>query len=212
MESVRDRVRRRAALPGSCLLLIAAAAMGLQGCGPSASDKAEPRLEQAGQPVNPVNAARHIVGARTSVALGDTKAAEAHVRAMASDVLRSARVYDTSRPIDHEAARTAVRPLPGVRSSVWMDHENFIVMVDGASYHSMQMIDKVCLALQPLGDTLAVVVNVQDVTATTPDGATTLSRNCQLSEGQRAFMQKKREVDVVSRELRDTFRKQQGRE
>jgi hypothetical protein len=212
MESVRNRVRRRAAPPGSCLLLIAAAAMGMQGCGPSASDKAEPRLELAGQPVNPVNAARHIVGARTSAALGDTNAAEAHVRAMANDVLRSARVYDPSRPIDHEAARTAVRPLPGVRSSVWMDRENFIVMVDGASYHSMQMIDKVCLALQPLGDTLAVVVNVQDVTATTPDGATTLSRNCQLPEGQRAFMQKKREVDVVSKELRDTFRKQQGRE
>ncbi|MEO8460371.1 MAG: hypothetical protein ABI451_07575, partial [Dokdonella sp.] len=68
---------------------------------------------------------------------------------------------------------------------------------------------KVCLALEPLGDTLAVVVNVQDVTAHTPDGATTLSRNCQLQEGERAFLQKKREIDAVSAGLRDTFKKQQ---
>ncbi|HET9032744.1 MAG TPA: hypothetical protein VFN25_07555 [Dokdonella sp.] len=191
-------------------MLIAPVAMGMHGCAPSDSDTAEARPEQAGQPVNPVKMARHITGTRASAAPGDSKTAEAHVRAMTDDVIRSARVYDTSRPIDHEAARTAVRPLPGVRSSVWMDRENFIVMVNGASYHSMKMIDKVCLALQPLGDTLAIVVNVQDVTATTPDGATTLSRNCQLPEGQRAFMQRKREVDVVSKELRDTFREQQG--
>ena len=69
----------------------------------------------------------------------------------------------------------------------------------------MDMIDTVCLSLEPLGDTLAIVVNVQDVTATIPDCATTLSSNCQLPEGQRAFMQKKREVDVVSRELLVTF-------
>lgn len=47
------------------------------------------------------------------------------------------------------------------------------------------------------GDTLAIVVNVQDVAARTPDGARTLSRNCQLPEGVRAFMQAKRKVDVV---------------
>ena len=212
MESVRESGRLCAAQSFSCMLLIAAAAIALQACGPSTSDTADPRPEQAGQAVNPISMARHISGARTSAALGDNKAAEAHVRALGNDLLRSARVYDPSRPINHEAARTAVRPLPGVRSSVWMDHENFIVMGDGANNRNMKMIDKVCLALQPLGDTLAVVINVQDVTATTPDGATTLSRNCQLPEGQRAFMQKKREVDVVSKELREAFKKQQGRE
>jgi len=106
-------------------------------------------------------------------------------------------------------ARTAVRPLPGVRSTVWLDAANFVVMVDGAQHRSMDMIDRVCLALEPLGDTLAVVVNVQDVTAKNPDGAMTLSRNCQLPEGQRAFMQAKRQVDVASPELRRTFRAQQ---
>lgn len=155
---------------------------------------------------------RHIAGARSSVATGDSKAAEEHVRAMANDVLRSARVYNPMRPIDHEAARAAVRPIRGVRSSVWLDHENLVVMVDGAKHRNMAMIDQVCLALEPLGDTLSVVINIQDVTATTPDGATTLSRNCQLREGERAFMQKKREVDVVSKELRETFKGQQERD
>lgn len=37
-------------------------------------------------------------------------------------------------------------------------------MVGDARHRSMDMIDQVCLALEPLGDTLAVVVNVQDVT------------------------------------------------
>ena len=85
-------------------------------------------------------------------------------------------------------------------------------MVDGAKHHNMAMIDTVCLALEPLGDTLAILVNIQYVTATTPDGATTLSRNCQLPEGQRAFMQKNREVDVVSGELHETFKKAAGAE
>lgn len=211
MDSVRKCERRRIARSCIQLGLIAIAAVGTQGCGPPASDTTEPRPEHAGKPVNPASLARHITGARASAALGDSKAAEAHVRAMANDVLRSARVRDPFRPIDRESARTAVRALPGVRSSIWLDHENFVVMVDGARHRNMAMIDRVCVALEPLGDTLAIVVNVQDVTATTPDGATTLSRNCQLPEGQRAFMQKKREVDVVSGELRETFKKQQGR-
>jgi hypothetical protein len=50
----------------------------------------------------------------------------------------------------------------------------------------MAMIDRVCVALEPLGDTLAVVVNLQDATAKNGDEAITLSRNCQLPEGQNA--------------------------
>ena len=186
----------------------------LAGCAPSASETATEKRkpQRAGQPINPCEMAENITAARASAAHGDTQAAEKHIKAIATGITRSARMPDVHRAIDHESARTAVRPIPGVRSSVWMDHENFIVMVAGASHRSMDMIDNVCLALEPLGDTLAIVVNVQDVTATTPDGATTLSRNCQLPEGQRAFMQRKREVDVVSNELRDNFKKQQGQE
>ncbi|MEO7363693.1 MAG: hypothetical protein ABI120_25405, partial [Gemmatimonadaceae bacterium] len=86
---------------------------------------------------------------------------------------------------------------------------DFVVMVGDQQHRSMAMIDEVCFALEPLGDTLAVVVNVQDVTAKNPDGATTLSRNCQLQEGERAFLQAKREVDVVPKETRERFKEMQ---
>ena len=213
MDSVVASRRQCAGKPIVRMLLVALNATSVTACGPSASESAQEarKPQQAGQPVSAAEMARHIAGARSSVATGDSKAAAEHVRAMANDVLRSARVYNPMRPIDHEAARAAVRPIPGVRSSVWLDHENLVVMVDGPGHRNMAMIDQVCLALEPLGDTLSVVINVQDVTATTPDGATTLSRNCQLPEGQRAFMQKKREVDVVSKELHETFKGQQER-
>jgi hypothetical protein len=115
------------------------------------------------------------------------------------------------RPIDHETARATVRPIDGVRSSLWLDRENFVVMVAGQQRRTMDMIDRVCVALEPLGDTLAVVVNVRDVTAKNGDEAETLSRNCQLPEGQRAFLQAKREVDVVAREVRERFKRMQQR-
>lgn len=124
--------------------------------------------------------------------------------------LRQAGMPDVSRPVDHEAARMAAKAVPSVRTALWLDRENFIVMVDGSRYRSMAMIDQVCVALEPLGDTLAVVVNVQDVTAQHADGATTLSRNCQLPEGQRAFLQRKRQVDVVAPEVRAQFKDQQA--
>ena len=102
------------------------------------------------------------------------------------------------------------RPLTGVRSVVWMDHNNMLVMVGGAAYRNMAMVDRVCDALDPLGDTLAVVVNVEDVTATTSEGADAVSRNCQLPEGQRAFLQPKRQIDVLDPATRKAFKAQQG--
>jgi hypothetical protein len=171
---------------------------------------AEPgRPQQAGQPINPYVAASHIAGARVAALVGDTRDAGAHINALAHDLARSERLPDVTRPIDHEAARAAVRPLPGVRSAIWLDAANFVVMVDGAQHRSMEMIDRVCLALEPLGDTLAVVVNLQDVGAKSPDAAMTLSRNCQLPEGQRAFLQANRQVDVLAPALRRTFKAQQ---
>ncbi|MBS0224928.1 MAG: hypothetical protein JSS25_01125 [Proteobacteria bacterium] len=54
-----------------------------------------------------------------------------------------------------------MRSLSGVRSSAWADRENLIVMVEGAIYRSDAMIDAICRELDPLGDTLAVVVHVE---------------------------------------------------
>ena len=136
-----------------------------------------------GKPVNPVKLAPPLHAARVAAVTGNNKAAEAHIKAVASDITRSARMLDPHRPIDHEAARAAVRPIEGVRTSLWLDRENFVVMVGGQRHRSMAMIDWVCVALEPLGDTLAVVVNVQDVTAKNGDEAKTLSRNWQLAEG-----------------------------
>lgn len=165
--------------------------------------------QRAGQPLDAYEIAGHLVAARADALIGNARGAQKHVNAIAHDVMRSARVPDVSRRIDHEAARAAVRPLDGVRSAIWLDRDNLVVMVDGLQYRSMTMIDRVCGALDPLGDTLAVVVNLQDVTARDADAAMTLSRNCQLSEGELAMFQRKRNLDVVTPELRRTFKSQQ---
>jgi hypothetical protein len=193
------------------VLLIGLAAFCMAACGERPSDKvaAKPRPQQAGQPINSYATAGHILGARAAVVAGDTRAAEQHINAMANDLARSARIRDVRRPVDHEAARVAVRPLPGVRSSVWIDADNLLVMVDGQKFRNMDMIDQSCLSLEPLGDTLGVVVNLQDVAARNGDEAETLSRNCQLPQGERAFMQAKRQVDAVSPRVREQFKKMQ---
>lgn len=169
-----------------------------------------PRPPQAGQTRDAAAAAAHVLAARGAALRGDNAAVQQEAAAASDAFMRAARVPNPSRPIDREAARAAVRPLPGVRTAVWMDAANLIVMVDGQAYRTQAMIDRVCLALDPLGDTLAVVVNLQDVTAKNPDDAATLSRNCQLPEGQRAVGQGRRPIDAVSPELLETFKKQQG--
>lgn len=194
------------------LFCLGLSALTVGACGRQAADERaeQPRPQQAGQPVNPVKLAAHLQAARVAAVTGNNKAAEAHIKAVASDITRSARMPDPHRPIDHEAARAAVRPIEGVRTSLWLDRENFVVMVGGRQHRSMGMIDRVRVALEPLGDTLAVVVNVQDVAATNGDEAETLSRNCQLAEGERAFLLKKREVDVVASKVRGRFKRMQG--
>jgi hypothetical protein len=194
------------------LIAAAVASAVLAGCTETPGDGSTEtgrRPQQAGQPVDPLATAGHLVAIDAAALANDPRAVQAHAQAMQKDLLRSMRLPDASRPIDHEAARAAVRPLPGVRSSAWIDRSNLLVLVAGSRYRSMDTIDRVCLALEPLGDTLAVVVNLQDVTATTSEGADTLSRNCQLAEGERALLQPKRQVDVLDPELRKVFRAQQ---
>jgi hypothetical protein len=157
-----------------------------------------------------VAVAGHIASIRVAALTGNQRAEQANVKAFSDDFRKSMRIPDATRPIDHEAARAAVRPLDGVRSSVWMDRSNFIVMVDGAQYRSAATINRVCNALAPLGDTLAVVVNVQNVNAKTSQEADTLSRNCQLPEGERAFLQPKRQIDALDPATRRAFEAQQS--
>lgn len=135
--------------------LIGAVAVCATACQRQAADTAaeKPRPQQAGQALNPYATAGHIAGARAALLTGNQQAAQQHVEAMARDVARSARLRDTRRPIDHEAARAALRPMPGVRSVLWLDADNLAVMVDGQTYRNMDMIDRLCVALEPLGDT-----------------------------------------------------------
>jgi hypothetical protein len=195
------------------LIAAAVACTALSGCTEAPGDgtaETTRRPPQAGRPVDPLATAGHLAAIDAAALTGDQRAVQAHMQGMQKDMMRAMRVPDASRPIDHEAARAAVRPLPGVRSSIWIDRGNLLVMVAGSRYRSMDTIDRICLALEPLGDTLAVVINLQDVTATTFEGADTLSRNCQLAEGERALLQPKRRVDVLDPELRRVFQAQQG--
>jgi hypothetical protein len=105
-------------------------------------------------------------------------------------------------PIDHEAARAALRPIAGVRNTAWLDASSLVVTVDGSGAKTPTMIDTICRTLEPLGDTLPVVVNLREFNARSMDVATTLSRNCQLPREQ--LMQVSREIDVVAAGLRDT--------
>jgi len=57
---------------------------------------------------------------------------------------------------------------------------------------------------------LAVVVNVQDMTATTSEGAEYVSRNCQLQPGDRALGQANRKVDVLDPATLRAFKAQQS--
>lgn len=184
-------------------LFFGLAALGTFARGREVADEraGDPRSQQAGQPVNPVKLAAHLRAARVAAVTGNSKAAEEHSTALAADLTRSARMPDPHRPIDHEAARAAMRPIEGVRTSLWLDRENFMVMVGGQQQRSLGTIDRVCVALEPLGDTLAVCVNVQDVAAKNGDEAETLSE-LPLAGGKRVYLQAKRRVDVVAPEVR----------
>ncbi len=157
----------------------------------------------------PLAVAGHMLAAQVAATRGNRQAARAQQEAARRQYLHDMRMPDPARIIDPEAARVVVVPLPGVRGVVWMDRSNLIVMVDGARYRTMHMIDRVCTALAPLGDTLGVVVNLQNVNAVNAAQADTLSRNCQLPPGQRAYLQPHRQIDALDPRLRRTFEAQQ---
>lgn len=129
-----------------------------------------------------------------------------HSQAAVSSLMRAP---DVHRPINREAARAAARKVPGVLSANWMDKVHLIVRVDSAARRSMGTIDEVCHALAPLGDTMGVVIALQNAKATNRDELESITRNCRLPQGQRALFQQQREVDAVSPELRAQFKAMQ---
>lgn len=188
-----------------CGLLLAACSRNVEkaSTGPSQEQR---RPQQAGQPLDPVTTAERLLLMRGAAVVGDQETATRQFEAMHGDMMRAMRVPDSGRRIDPETARMAVRALNGVRSANWVDRGNLLVRVDGASFRTQRMIDDVCIALEPLGDTLAVVVNLQNAAAANHDEMATLSRNCQLPSGEHAFMQRERQMDVVPEQVRAQHR------
>lgn len=168
------------------------------------------RPAQAGQPINAAQTAVRMAALRASAVVGDQQGVERQLNAMHSDMMRSMKVPDASRAIDKEAARTAARQVGGVRSVVWVDNLNLLAIVERNDLRSYQTIDDICLKLEPLGDTLAVVVNLQSGAARNSDELEVLSRNCQLAPGDRAFLQRPRQLDVVDPQIRRQHRANQS--
>ena len=121
------------------------------------------------------------------------------------------KMADVTRPIDRELARAAAKRVEAVRSAVWLDRDNLFVIVKRNEQRSQSTIDLICMELEPLGDTLAVVVNVQSGAATSGDDLEILSRNCQLDPGDRAFLQRNRQVDALSPSARAQHKANNGR-
>ena len=189
-----------------------AASLLIAGCtAQQPDDPAQRRPQQAGQPMDPLRTASHMAGARVAALSGDQAGVQRNMEAMSEDMRRAMKLADPARPINPEAARGVARAMPGVRSANWIDRFNLLVRVEGAHRRSHKTIDELCYQLEPLGDTLAVVVHVQDAAPAHRDGMDTLSRNCQLAEGDQAFMQQARTVDVLDPGIRAQHRTNQER-
>lgn len=189
------------------LFLLVATGLLLFGCRASEpSEETLSRPQQAGQPLDPLRTAAHFAGVRASAFTGDQEGVQRNMHALSEDLRRSMKIPDGSRRIDPERARRAALSVSGVRSASWVDGSNLLVRVDGAGFRRQRTIDDVCLALEPLGDTLAVVVHLQNAAASTSEEMDTLSRNCQLAEGDYALMQRKRQMDVLDPDIRRQHR------
>lgn len=185
------------------LSLLLGACVALSACGGQQDAQSlDPRPQQAGKPMDAGRTARHLAGARLAVLTGDQEEVRRNAEAISDDLRRSMKIPDGGRPIDRESARIVARSLPGVRSANWVDRHNLLVRVEGAELRSERTIDALCNRLETLGDTLAVVVHLQNAAAVRGQEVDTLSRNCQLAMGDHAFLQQPRKMDVLDPAMR----------
>jgi hypothetical protein len=131
---------------------------------------------------DPVSAERHMGAIRAAAVAGDDEAMHAGVDAMNTASRQAMRLIDPGRTVDREAARVAVQQLSGVRAAGWIDRTRLLVVTAGDGRAAEAMIATVCRRLEPLGDTVGVVVSVQD-TAAGPLRET--SRGCRPLPGER---------------------------
>lgn len=178
--------------------------------GVSQQSNASREPQQAGQPVDRARLAGEMAKLEAAAIRGDQEAVRRSMQAVHEDFRKSIKLADAGRSIDREMARVAAKSVPGVRSVVWFDRVNLFAIVERNEQKSYETIDAICLQLEPLGDTLGVVVNLQSGAARTGDELTTLSRNCQLAPGDRALLQRERQVDVIDPAIRAQHRANQS--
>lgn len=186
----------------SIAVCLIAAAMAIASCSQPTAQESQAKPQQAGETINPLTAAARIAAVHGATIIGDQEAVQQNMAAFGDDIRKSIKLADPARRVDHESARSAARRVDGVRSVVWLDQENLFAIVSRNDLRSYRTIDEICLELEPLGDTLGVVVNLQSGAARTGDELEILSRNCQLAPGDRALLQRKRQVDVIAPEVR----------
>lgn len=172
----------------------------MSACAPE--EEAGAPTTRAGQPLNPAETAARIAAINAAATLGNQAVVQEQFTELHSDMMKSMRLQDVTRRVDPEAARSIVLQMQGVRGAAWVDTQNLLVRVSGPELKSYATLNEICSRLEPLGDTLGVTVNLQDVTATTGDAVNTLTRNCQLMPGEQAFAEMPRKMDVIDPELR----------
>ncbi|SDY90740.1 hypothetical protein SAMN04487939_10899 [Lysobacter sp. yr284] len=201
---------KRKAIPNSCWAALAASAALLAGgCGQADSDRraqAEAAPPRAGQMLDPGETAQRLVKMRAQALGGDQQGLQQNLQELNRDFNRSIKLADPSKRVDRENARIAARGVKGVRSVVWIDGENLFAIVDRNADRSYGTVDAICRQLEPLGDTLGVVINLQSGAARNGDELEILSRNCQLPPGERAMLQHNRQVDALPPQVRAQHR------
>lgn len=194
--------------------MVAAAGLLLAACTQDEAPRGESAartLERAGQSADPLKTAGHITAARLSALAGDQDGVRRNVEAMSEDMRRAMKLADPARRIDQEAGRNAARTVPGVRSATWLDRTHLLVRVDNTTLRTQATIDEVCYHLQPLGDTLGVVVHVQSATGRNPGDLDAIARNCQLEPGDTALAQTDRRLNALDPAIREQHRRNNER-
>ena len=158
----------------------------------------QPQPQQPGEPLDPLRTAGRFVAMQGAALTGDQRALQSQAQAFGEDIRKSMKMADPTRRINQEAARASARRVPGVRSVNWVDRENLFAIVSRNDQRSYATIDAICAQLEPLGDTLGVIVNLQSAAARNGAELEILSRNCRLRPGERAFAQANRRMDVLA--------------
>jgi hypothetical protein len=169
----------------------------------------EERKPKQAETLNPARVVARMAALEAASVTGNQNEAKRQMSGSQDEVRQAMRLPDPSRRIDPEAARSVVKAMPGVHSVAWLDRENLLAIIDNNGLRNQKTIDAICIQLEPLGDTLGVIVNLKMRAAQRPEERGTLSRNCQLAPGELAFLQRKRKDYDPPPEVAAAFRASQ---